>query len=292
MMPSMETMLTMVPRPASSIARPTSWLRAKAAVRLTSRTSPKRSGDSASAGSGVPTPALLTRMSTRPKRSSVEASSRSRSLASTTSHGTDSPSISLASASIRSARRAATTTDAPAPARTCAKRAPRPLDAPVTIATRPLSRKGSKTSTRSGEKLADQHRLQASRSGVADERGEGGDRAGVAEVEADDRAGLQPSAHAGLDGGGAGVEIVAGVDVEPAHDRIARQAGLVHDDLRVVGRHARGPEVGATTPGLRLEHVAATDDLAADGGHARAAQLRMRVGVVLQLVAGVEDGVR
>src|SRR4029078_9540950 len=50
---------------------------------------------------------------------------------------------SLARAPMRSARLAASTTSAPAAASTRAKRAPRPLDAPVTMATRPSSRNGA-----------------------------------------------------------------------------------------------------------------------------------------------------
>src|SRR5438067_6228165 len=288
-MPRMETTLTMLPRPASSIERPTSWLRAKAAVRLTSRTSANRSGVSDSAACGVPTPALLTRMSTCPKRSRAVAINRSRSPASTTSHRTASPSSSSASCSRRSALLAATTTDAPAPASTSANRAPRPLEAPLTIATCPSSRKGSKTSTESGQEIANAHRLQASRARVGNQRGKSGDGAGVARVQADDRSRLQRLPDASLDGCRTGIQVVARVDVEAAHHAVTGEPGLLHHDRRVVALHSRRTEVATAAAGLRRQHVAAADHLAPDGRRACAPQLWMGQRVVLELIAGIED---
>src|SRR6059036_3394515 len=106
-------------------------------------------------------PALFTTTSIRPKRSSVKATSRSRSASTLTSHvHVASPSTSAARRSSRSARRAAPTTWAPAADRTRAKRSPSPLEAPVTMATRPSSPKisaGPVTSCATGLDTLDQH---------------------------------------------------------------------------------------------------------------------------------------
>src|SRR5579864_7650346 len=85
-------------------------------------------------------PALFTQMSIRPSSASAVSTRRARSSRSTTSQrrGTI-PGCVRASSSSRSTRRPQATTRAPASASTVAKRAPRPLEAPVTIATRSLS---------------------------------------------------------------------------------------------------------------------------------------------------------
>src|SRR5215211_7113621 len=136
--PYIEAMLMMLPPPRSSIERAAIWLRTNTALRLTSMTCRKWSRGSSSAGYARPMPALLTTTSTRPKRSSVNAMSLSRSSSTLTSHVTVArPSTSAASRSSRSARRAAPMTWAPAAESTRAKRSPSPLEAPVTTATRP-----------------------------------------------------------------------------------------------------------------------------------------------------------
>ncbi len=91
--------------------------------------------------SGIP--ALLTRMSIVPNAASPAATAATRLSASVASICTAKacpPALRIcaASASNRSSRRAASTTAAPCAASTCAKRAPRPEEAPVTSATRPV----------------------------------------------------------------------------------------------------------------------------------------------------------
>src|SRR5687768_16913217 len=107
------------------------------------------SGVSRVAGTAVPTPALFTRMSTRPNSAIAASTSAWQSSGRATSVRTDSarrPAVSTAfsvSAS-RSTRRAPSTTSAPASARARANTTPRPEDAPVTTATRPSSRNMSR----------------------------------------------------------------------------------------------------------------------------------------------------
>src|SRR5450759_1284017 len=112
------------------------------------------SGVSRVAGTAVPTPALLTRISMRPMDSTAAATNCRQSSGSETSARTararrPSRSTALRVASRRSARRAARTTSAPAWASASAKATPSPEEAPVTIATRPSSRKRSRTDTAS-----------------------------------------------------------------------------------------------------------------------------------------------
>ena len=105
----------------------------------------KSASDSCSAGFGSATPALFTSTSTEPKRSCVAAIMRSTSSSRLTSQGTASalpPAavIDRASSSMRSVRRAASTTLAPAPASASDITTPRPEDAPVMMAVRPSRR--------------------------------------------------------------------------------------------------------------------------------------------------------
>src|SRR4051794_5354105 len=94
-------------------------------------------------------PALLTRMSTRPNSAMVASTSAVQSSGSETSVRTviarrPASSTRLLACASRSSRRAASATSAPASARARAKSTPSPEDAPVTIATRPSSRKRSR----------------------------------------------------------------------------------------------------------------------------------------------------
>src|SRR5437588_3122613 len=87
-------------------------------------------------------PALLTRMSTRPKRSSTVLMTRSHSAREEMSAGTDIDATAFCrqrstTSSRRSLRRATAATVAPRRARSAATVAPIPDDAPVTTATRP-----------------------------------------------------------------------------------------------------------------------------------------------------------
>src|SRR3954465_10213262 len=107
------------------------------------------SGVSRVAGYAVPRPALLTRMSTLPNSATVASTSAWQSSGFDTSVRTviarrPASSTRLFAGGGRSWRRAARTTSAPASARARAKSTPSPDDAPVTIATRPSSRKRSR----------------------------------------------------------------------------------------------------------------------------------------------------
>ena len=142
-------MLTMLPVPRASIVRPTSWHRWNGATRLMSIVSTKWSSVSDSAGVGLLWPALLTSTSMVPVTDPATSTNRSRSAATVRSAVTvvtRSPS-DPARASSRSARRAATTTWAPAACSTRAKRSPSPDEAPVTMATRPSSANSPDRST-------------------------------------------------------------------------------------------------------------------------------------------------
>src|SRR5215210_6540071 len=90
------------------------------------------------------TPALFTRMSTRPSSSLACRTRACAASSSVTSHSTESalpplPLIRSTSSESRSFRRAATTTDAPSAANASAVASPMPLDAPVITATLPSS---------------------------------------------------------------------------------------------------------------------------------------------------------
>src|SRR5215211_7945562 len=90
------------------------------------------------------TPALLTRMSIRPKRLAISSKAASTWWALDTSHATASPSAPAASTASTvsreaSAERSSTATLAPSCASRIASAAPMPRAAPVTTATRPLS---------------------------------------------------------------------------------------------------------------------------------------------------------
>jgi len=98
----------------------------------------------------VPTPALLTRMSTRPNSLMAWAMSASHCSGSVTSVCKDAnfrpAAVTSAPVSAsRSTRRAPKTTSAPASAKAFANATPRPEDAPVTTATLPSKRKRSIT---------------------------------------------------------------------------------------------------------------------------------------------------
>ncbi len=93
-------------------------------------------------------PALLTRISTVPNAFSASSNARAiaaRSITSAVIATAQPPAFSMRAfaASSRSLRRATSATAAPLAASTSANRAPSPLDAPVTIATRPLRLKMS-----------------------------------------------------------------------------------------------------------------------------------------------------
>src|SRR6476660_2199078 len=108
------------------------------------------SGVSRVAGTAVPIPALLTRMSTRPNSSIASATRFVHESGSATSVATvrarrPTAFTSFAVSSSRSARRAPRATSAPASARPWANATPSPLEAPVTTATLPSSRKRSGT---------------------------------------------------------------------------------------------------------------------------------------------------
>ncbi|MNF30266.1 hypothetical protein D3C84_109950 [compost metagenome] len=94
----------------------------------------------------LPMPALLSTTSTTPKRASAASKAASTLARSVTSRATDSAclpfhSMSLATCSSRSTRRAASTTRAPARPASRARCAPMPLEAPVTRTVRPAREK-------------------------------------------------------------------------------------------------------------------------------------------------------
>ena len=112
-------------------------------------TSRNCSGVSFVAGCAVPTPALLTRMSTRPNSLIPASTSARQSSGLATSVPTvttrrPSASTALRVSSSFSVRRAPRTTSAPASASAVAKTAPSPEEAPVITATRSSSRKRSR----------------------------------------------------------------------------------------------------------------------------------------------------
>ena len=109
---------------------------------LVSKTKSKSSGVTSTMRCVVETPELLTRISMVPASVSAWAMAARMLSGSVTSRRTTwalppFDSISARSSFKRSTRREASTTLAPAAASVCAKRAPRPLDAPVISATLP-----------------------------------------------------------------------------------------------------------------------------------------------------------
>src|SRR4051794_20042601 len=116
------------------------------------------SGVSRVAGTAVPTPALLTRMSTWPSSATAASTSLVASSGLATSVATaiarrPVPSTSFLVSSRRSARRAPSATSAPACASATANATPRPDEAPVTTATLPSRRKASRTGDRVGSDM-------------------------------------------------------------------------------------------------------------------------------------------
>ena len=100
------------------------------------------------AGTAVPIPALLTRMSTRPSSATVSSATRMQSAGSETSaviatQRRPSASTSALVCSSRSVRRAQMAMSAPTSASPTANAAPSPEEAPVMTATLPSSRKRS-----------------------------------------------------------------------------------------------------------------------------------------------------
>ena len=139
-----DEMFTMRPgRSAAMSPRATSLARSHGPRTLVSSTASVSSSDILCARWASGMPALLTRMSTRPSASFACATAWTIDSSSVTSsaigtHVPPSRSISRASSSRRSTRRAVTATFAPAAATVRAKRYPSPELAPVTRATRPV----------------------------------------------------------------------------------------------------------------------------------------------------------
>ncbi len=132
------------PFPSASMRAPASRQPYQVPRRLTRTVCSKASSGmrSGTIPASAATPALLIMMSMRPKRSMARATRRATCAGSPTSHATDSaapPAFVMAwrSSSILSAERAARTRLAPPSASTRAKKAPRPYEAPVTIAVLP-----------------------------------------------------------------------------------------------------------------------------------------------------------
>jgi hypothetical protein len=137
--PATDATFTMAPSPRSSIIRPNERQNRKGPVRLTSRTRRHCSAVVSSAGRMQLIPALLTRTSTRTKRSRTAAAIRSTSASLDTS-----PRTSIASAPAALTASAVACRDwmsvsasaYPRPASTSAVRRPMPWLAPVMTATR------------------------------------------------------------------------------------------------------------------------------------------------------------
>src|SRR5579862_3716281 len=140
--PLIEPTFTTAPRP-ERVSGSTRWsVRRYGAVRFVSMTSRQPAGVPSAAPSRIATPALLTRMSTRPKRLTTAPASASRlsSLRTSTSKASAFPpasAISRTASAVRSRSRLAHATVAPRPARSSAIARPIPRLAPVTTATRP-----------------------------------------------------------------------------------------------------------------------------------------------------------
>ena len=127
---------------AASMRRTASCAQKNTASRSVDRMRRHSSSESSTARPAWATPALLTRIVTVPKAFSAASKAaaiafRSRTSADTVIALAPDFSSCACKALIRSARRATKTTDAPFSERTCAKRAPSPLEAPVTSATLP-----------------------------------------------------------------------------------------------------------------------------------------------------------
>src|ERR1700761_7593346 len=132
------------------ITRPQAWATQYAPLRLTSITERNCSGVSRVAGGALPPPALLIRISTRPKVCMAESTSAWHWSGTLTSVATASDlrpaaSTSPAVSDSLSTRRAPNTTSAPASAKAWANATPSPDDAPVTITTLSSSRNESST---------------------------------------------------------------------------------------------------------------------------------------------------
>src|SRR5262245_35895747 len=143
--PRMDAILTMEPPcPRVAMRRAASWPTRNTPSRLTAMTS--RHSCSLVLAKNEPdgTPALLTRIEMGPDTASPASNALVTEPLSVTSSATaqalpPAPRISASNSRRRSMRRAASTTAAPAPARTRAKCCPRPDDAPVTRAVLPAS---------------------------------------------------------------------------------------------------------------------------------------------------------
>ena len=119
-------------------------------LRLMSTTALNSSGVSRVAGTAVPTPALLTRTSTRPNSVIAASTIAWQSAGSATSVATARARRPAARTSSQvccslSTRRAASTRSAPASAQACANETPSPEEAPVTMTTLSSRRKESST---------------------------------------------------------------------------------------------------------------------------------------------------
>ena len=142
--PAIEEMLTMRPGCLSLMRRrANSHEISHGARRLVPSTASTSSVDILVANCASGIPALFTRMSTVPTSASMRSNAADSAASSRTSSGIaialpPCALMSLATASTRSMRRPAQATVAPASASTCAKRSPRPDDAPVTSAMWPV----------------------------------------------------------------------------------------------------------------------------------------------------------
>src|SRR5262249_29208583 len=151
-MASIEVMLTIEPPlPWARICAAAARMQRNVPRTLTSRISSNSAGCMFSSRKFENTPALLTRMSSRPKVSTAAATSRATSASTemspmTASAARPSASSRVQAASSRSERTSAITTEAPASASLPAHAKPKPWAAPVTRAVRPLR----STSIRSG----------------------------------------------------------------------------------------------------------------------------------------------
>ena len=142
-----DSTLTIVPgRPVSTMRCAVPRATRHAPSRLVPTTAAQSSSVTSSVEAGRAIPELFTRMSGVPSTSRTVSSAWPTLCASVTSIRTGCATppvsrISRAAASSRPVRRAASATDAPCAARVPAKWRPRPLDAPVTSAVRPLRSK-------------------------------------------------------------------------------------------------------------------------------------------------------
>src|ERR1700677_3305367 len=142
------TLATLTMLDPGDISRAQACAIQKAPSRFTSMTPRNSSGVSRSAGTAVPMPALLTRMSSRPYASVAARASTAQSCGSVTSvrRATTAPPpalIPLATSVKESSRRAPSTTAAPASLRAWAKPRPKPELAPVITAPLPSRRNRS-----------------------------------------------------------------------------------------------------------------------------------------------------